>query len=53
MSLRTLKDRFKSLGLQRRKLLDSNDQDVRARIQEELHGPGSIGLQEHVAYFAP
>ena len=42
MSLRTLKDRFKSLGLQRRKLLDSNDQDVRVRIQEELHGPGCL-----------
>ena len=37
MSMRTLKDRFKS-----RKLLDSNDQDVRARIKEELDGPGCL-----------
>ena len=42
MSLRTLKDRFKSLSLRRRKILDSNDQDVRVRIQEELHGPGCL-----------
>ena len=26
----------------RRKLLDSNNQDVRARIQEELDGPGCL-----------
>ena len=42
MSLRTLKERLKSLGLRRRKLLDSNNQDVRARIQEELDGPGCL-----------
>ena len=42
MSLRTLKERLKSLGLQQRKLLDSNNQDVRARIQEELDGPGCL-----------
>ena len=42
MSLRMLKDRFKSLSLRRRKLLDSNDQDVRVRIQQELHGPGCL-----------
>ena len=42
MSLRTLKERFKSLGLRRRNLMDSNNQDVRARIQEELDGPGCL-----------
>ena len=42
MSLRMLKERFKSLGLRRRNLLDSNDQDIRARIQEELDGPGCL-----------
>lgn len=42
MSLRTLKARFMSLGLQWRKLLDSNNQDVRARIQEDLDGPGCL-----------
>ena len=42
MSLRTLKDRFKSLGLRRRNLLDSNDQDVRTRIQREFDGRGCL-----------
>ena len=42
MSLRTLKDTFKSLDLWRQKLLDSNNLDVRARIQEELDGPGYL-----------
>ena len=41
MSLRTLKD-SKSLGLRQRNLLDSNDQDVRSRIQRELNGPGCL-----------
>ena len=40
MSLRTLKERLKLLGLRRRDLLESNNQDVRTRIQEELDGPG-------------
>ena len=48
MSLRTLKERFKSLGLRRRKLLDSNNQDVRARIQEELDGPGCLSGYRNV-----
>ncbi|PFX34815.1 RNA-directed DNA polymerase from mobile element jockey [Stylophora pistillata] len=41
-SLRTLKERFKSLGPRRRNLLDSDDQDVRARIHEELNGPACL-----------
>ena len=36
ISLWTLKEIRRALGLRWRKLLDSNNQDVRARIQEEL-----------------
>ena len=39
MSLRTLKAGEIQVT-RRRKLLDSNNQDVRARIQRELDGPG-------------
>ena len=42
MSLRMLKERLKSLGLRRRKLLYSNSQDVRARIQEQLDRPSCL-----------
>ena len=52
MSLRTLKERLKSLGLRRRTLLDSNNQDVRARIQEELDGPGCLSGVKAVVYVA-
>ena len=39
---------LKSLGLRRHKLLDSNNQDVRARIQEELDVPGCLSGYRNV-----
>ena len=41
MSLRTLKNRYKSLGLRRRSA-HFHKTEVRARIQQELDGPGCL-----------
>lgn len=41
MCLRTLKNRLKMLGLCR-KSMDFNEQEVRARIQREIDGPGCM-----------
>jgi hypothetical protein len=42
MCLRTLKNRFQQLGLCR-KDTDFNEEEVRARIQSEIDGPGCMG----------
>jgi len=41
MSLRTLKNRYKSLGLRRRGV-DFDETEIRTRIQQELDGPGCL-----------
>ena len=42
MSLRSLQNRFKQLGL-RRKHVDFDENEVRAQIQHEINGPGCMG----------
>ena len=41
MSLRTLKNRFRSLGLQR-KAAEFDEVEVRQRMQQEIDGPGCL-----------